>query len=142
MRTIEIMSLERFKALVEAYGASDNAWPAAERRAALALCDANPQARALREEAAALDALLAEAQTVRPSAALEARIMDGFKRSASNGGAMRTKWMGAGAIAACLVLSLMAGWAVLKTSHDQVDLSDPAAWDLIGEDLEFPASKS
>jgi hypothetical protein len=142
MRTIETMSLERFKALVEAYGASENAWPASERAAALAFCNANPQARALREEAASLDAILAQAQTVRPSAALEARIMNGFKHPAANVATMRTTWMGAGAIAACLVLSLMAGWAVLKTSHGQVDLSDPAAWDLIGEDLEFPTSKS
>ena len=49
---------ERFAALIEAYGSRPNRWPEAERDAALALLASSSWARRLRDEAAALDALL------------------------------------------------------------------------------------
>ena len=52
------LSLERFRALIAAYGARPELWPEAERAAALALRDASAEARGLFEEEAALDATL------------------------------------------------------------------------------------
>jgi hypothetical protein len=52
------LSLERFRALIAAYGARPELWPDTERAAALALRDASAEARALFDEEAALDATL------------------------------------------------------------------------------------
>lgn len=52
------LSLERFRALIAAYGARPELWPDAERAAALALRDASAEARALFDEEAVLDATL------------------------------------------------------------------------------------
>jgi hypothetical protein len=49
------LSLERFRALLEAYGARPELWPAAERAAALALRDGSVEARALFEAELGLD---------------------------------------------------------------------------------------
>jgi ferric-dicitrate binding protein FerR (iron transport regulator) len=137
----DTMTLERFKVLVDAYGAQELSWPEAERAAAVALCGQSSEARAQRAEAAALDAELAKAALAVPDAALEARILATFK-SPARSRYSKHKWLSAGAVAACLVMSVVAAWAVLQPSHGHVDLSDPQAWDLIGEDLEFSVSKS
>lgn len=50
------VSLERFRALLDAYGARPELWPAEERPAALALRDVSPEARALFDAEIALDA--------------------------------------------------------------------------------------
>ena len=55
----QTLSLERFRALVEAYGARPEVWPASEREAALSLCAASPEARALVAAESLLDAELA-----------------------------------------------------------------------------------
>jgi hypothetical protein len=52
------LSLERFRALLAAYGARPELWPDTERAAALALRDASVEARALFDEEAGLDATL------------------------------------------------------------------------------------
>jgi len=52
------LSLERFRALIAAYGARPELWPDAERAAALSLRDASAEARALFDAEAALDATL------------------------------------------------------------------------------------
>ncbi len=52
------MTPDRFATLVDAYGASPDRWPAAERQDALAYLNATPAARALVAEAGQLDALL------------------------------------------------------------------------------------
>jgi len=53
------LSFERFSALLEAYGARPELWPAAEREAALALRDASTEARVLFDAEATLDASFA-----------------------------------------------------------------------------------
>jgi hypothetical protein len=50
--------LERFTALLDAYGAIPARWPSGERDAALALLAGSPEARARRAAAAQLDGLL------------------------------------------------------------------------------------
>ncbi|NBC33135.1 MAG: hypothetical protein GVY13_10720 [Alphaproteobacteria bacterium] len=69
------MSLDRFAALVDAYGARPERWPATERPAALALLEVSAEARARRDEAAALDALLAESVVPAPAPALADAIL-------------------------------------------------------------------
>jgi hypothetical protein len=69
------MTLDRFAVLLEAYGADPARWPDAERAAACALLDRSSEARARRDAAAALDALLDRAAAVEPSSTLAARIL-------------------------------------------------------------------
>lgn len=52
------MTLERLLALLDAYGAGPERWPSDEREAALALLAESPDARARRDVAARLDAML------------------------------------------------------------------------------------
>jgi hypothetical protein len=136
----EFMTLERFNRIVEAYGAEARAWPDAERDAALAFCAANEGARRLRTDAAALDAVFAQSDSPMSDRALEERIMASFRKSRTVGSPLKSKWLGAGAIAASLVIGVTAAWVVLQPSQ-KVDLADPAAWDALGEDLEFGAKE-
>jgi hypothetical protein len=53
------VSLERFRTLLEAYGARPELWPVEERAPALALRDASAEARALFDAELALDAAFA-----------------------------------------------------------------------------------
>lgn len=52
------MTLQRFSALLDAYGADARRWPSAERAAAVAFARDSAAASALLAEAAALDAML------------------------------------------------------------------------------------
>jgi len=52
------MGLDRFRELLDAYGAEPRRWPANERAMAEALFAQNPRARDLRAKAATIDALL------------------------------------------------------------------------------------
>ena len=56
-----MMGLDRFRELMDAYGAEPARWPANERVAAEALLAVNAEAAQLRKRAAALDALLDKA---------------------------------------------------------------------------------
>jgi anti-sigma factor RsiW len=69
------MTLERFAAIIDAYGTSPARWPADERAAAEALLAEDPAAQALAAEAAKLDLMLAAARVEAPSAALVERLM-------------------------------------------------------------------
>jgi hypothetical protein len=69
------MTPERFAALLDAYGGDPARWPDAEREQARALLDRSADARARRGAAAALDALLDRATTLKPSRGLAERIL-------------------------------------------------------------------
>jgi len=69
------MTLARFTALLDAYGAEPARWPERERAAALTLLARSPEAHAQRDEAAVLDALLDRAPAPPPPPALAARIL-------------------------------------------------------------------
>jgi hypothetical protein len=56
----EPLTIERFRALAEAYGAALERWPAAERKAARELLLRKPELRAVLAEEAELDQLLTE----------------------------------------------------------------------------------
>jgi hypothetical protein len=77
------ISLERFAAIVDAYGASPMRWPADERGAAEALLAISADARALLDEARMLDGVLAAAPVEVPSDALVARLMAARPRPAT-----------------------------------------------------------
>lgn len=77
------ITLERFAAIVDAYGASPMRWPVAERGAAEALLAASTEARALLSDARMLDGMLAVAPVEAPSAALVERLMAARPRAAA-----------------------------------------------------------
>lgn len=74
----EQMSLERFRKLLDCYGAESARWPAEEREAALLLAEASKEARRLREDARRLDFFLDRSVSPRPSAELIGRVMSGI----------------------------------------------------------------
>src|SRR5580692_7935829 len=57
-----MLTLSRFTALVDSYGAELNRWPEAVRAEAQALAESSPQARALLAAARVLDATIATAR--------------------------------------------------------------------------------
>jgi hypothetical protein len=69
------MSLERLRALLDAYGANPDRWPPEERAAALALLEQSPQAQRWRDASARIDALLDHAPGFEVSATLIDRIL-------------------------------------------------------------------
>jgi hypothetical protein len=69
------MPPSRFEMLIDAYGAAVERWPEEERAAALALLARSPAARAARDAAARLDALLDVVPAEPPSAALAERVL-------------------------------------------------------------------
>lgn len=69
-----MMTLERFKALCDAYGGAPQRWPEDERGAAAALLERSAAARAVLDDARALDAVLGHAGTLSASADLAARV--------------------------------------------------------------------
>jgi hypothetical protein len=71
----EPMTMERFRAIVEAYGASPAHWPADERAHAQAFLALHAEARALVNQEAMLDRLLDAVPAALPSAALRERLL-------------------------------------------------------------------
>lgn len=72
----KVMTLDRLREIVEAYGAAAHRWPAGERQAALTLVADSAAARALLDEALELDRMLDAAPAVAPASdMLVSRIM-------------------------------------------------------------------
>jgi hypothetical protein len=69
------ITLQRLQHLLDAYGADPERWPWPERRDAWRLLERSAEARARRDEAARLDALLDLTPAAQPSAELAARIL-------------------------------------------------------------------
>jgi len=69
------MTLQRLQQLLDAYGANPERWSSEDRAAALALLAHSTEARAQRDAAARLDALLDLAPVAQPSPELAARIL-------------------------------------------------------------------
>jgi anti-sigma-K factor RskA len=115
--TTEKMTLERLRAVIEAYGASAQRWPETERAAAATLLAESAEARALVTAAAPLDDLLDAVPAVTPTATLRAAVLARSPRTrARRGEGWRAfigelgGWRLAGAVlAASLVLGIVSG---------------------------------
>ncbi len=77
------MSLERLRAILDAYGAAPERWPATERTAAVLLLDSSEQARRAHAEAMRLDIVLDHANAPPPPPELADRL---HRRGASGRG--------------------------------------------------------
>ena len=140
--TMQAMSLRRFQAILAAYGARPERWPAPERGAAEALAASSPAARALMEEAAALDVLLDTVPAPAVAPALRAAIMDaapgGTRRPwlAELADGLRSAFAGLGGyrvmgpvMAASLVLGVIVGGAFPIDPGSRPDLLQLALMD-------------
>ena len=104
------MTRERFAELALAYGADIGRWPEGEREAARRLA-ADPAARAVLEDEAALDHLLWRAVTPSPSLALNDRVIALAPRQRAPRGRLAAWLTGAG-VAAGLAAACAAGVAM------------------------------
>jgi hypothetical protein len=111
-----MMTSDRFKELVEAYGASPARWPAAEREAALAFAQSSPDARRIVAEASALDRIMDLAATAPVTPQLQAKILASVSEPRSHAwfAALLPQplWIPAAAFAASLILGVGAGTLV------------------------------
>ena len=123
----DAMTLDRFKAILEAYGGDERRWPAAEREAARAFAASSTEAQRHLAEARALDHLLDRAASSASSRALEDRILASFPSGGMAARDVRRRWIPAGAIAASLVLGLATGAALPSLTGLQTqEQRDPA----------------
>ncbi|MDO1581383.1 hypothetical protein [Rhizobium oryzicola] len=91
------MTVDAFRALLDAYGANARRWPAEQRDAAAAF-QATEAGQALAAEAAKLDALLARYQPPGPSSALTGRILESAGRRVTLRRRLQRWFVGAGLI--------------------------------------------
>lgn len=141
------MTHERLLELIAAFGAEPMGWPEAERDAARALLDAEPEAfREALAEARAIDAELNLAEIPEPSAELANAILATAPRAPrQNAGIVGglaailfphgIRWP-AGAALASLVMGLVGGYAYASTGigYDQADSAYYAAFSLDGSE--------
>jgi hypothetical protein len=113
------MDLDRFAALVDAYGASPDRWPEAERAAAVELMKASAEVRRLADEADAIDRLLDQSETAPVSRALQDRILASLTQPPKARPRMLAsvdigRWLPAGAVGCSLILGVIAGTQLPK----------------------------
>ena len=125
----EGMTLERLRAIVEAYGTEPMRWPAAERDAGAALLAKSDEARALLTAAEPLDQLLDAVPPLTPTPGVRAAILAAAPRAGGQSpaagfgdlwrGFMRELggWRLAGAVlGAALVLGIVSGGLLSQMS--------------------------
>lgn len=117
------MKAERLQALADAYGADLRRWPVSERAFAESLIAGEPSLRAVLDDAAGLDVLLAAAPVVAPSADLTARILAAAPRRKGRGRLGQAIWfLGAGwAAAACAGVVAGVGLTTHLTADARAD---------------------
>lgn len=96
------ISLERLKAILEAYGADSARWPVAEREAALALVRDEPNARALLGQAQALDQALSALNRPEPAVSAFLKRLATIPHAKATATAVRARPAWAGTFAAAL----------------------------------------
>lgn len=129
-----MMTIERFKVLVEAYGANPARWPEAERAVAETFVNATPEAQRILAEAAALDHVLDTASTAPVTRELEMRVLESFTAKEARSPRRASwfpevmPWTQAAALAASLVLGMVAGGAlpVIAGVGEGAVAADPA----------------
>ena len=140
-----MMGMDRFRELLDAYGAEPRRWPAQERGMAEALIAASPEARALRAKAAGLDVLLDRAQPISPpiidAEALIGRIAaqdqgrgQVVSLQASRRPAPSRFWLKVASLAAAAAIGFLLGASQLASMGDGTapasgpELADIAPW--------------
>lgn len=133
------MKIERFKTLIETYGANPARWPEAERVAALLFAEQSAEARDALQEAAAFDRLLDTGETEPATRALEDRILATFPERTVRGRApwLTLRWIPAGAVACSLALGLAVGAALPGLAGVSDATVDPALIALSGGDADW-----
>src|SRR6202142_3331296 len=138
--------LDRFRELLDAYGAEPRRWPAGERAAAEALLAREPEARALRAKAAAIDGLLDRATPLAPpiidAEILVADITAKPQSMPAEGVALRPArrapagvfWLKVASLAAAAILGFFIGVTQLLNPGDTsaptsgLELADVSPW--------------
>lgn len=133
------MNIERFKTLVEAYGANPARWPEGERVAASLFAEQSAEARGVLQDAAAFDRLLDTAETQPVTRALEDRILATFpERPVRERAAwFALRWLPAAAVACSLALGLAVGAALPGLAGVSDAAVDPALIALSGGDADW-----
>jgi hypothetical protein len=144
-----LMTTDRLKTLLEAYGASPARWPAEERAAAEAMIASSEAARAAFAEAAILDSLLDQAAPPPPVDRLGWRLRGiGPKAEAVMASAPpRRSWVIGLARAAAVLLAVAGGVAIGVALPDRNagetvaanDVGDAMSYALAYDDTEFAA---
>ena len=150
MSEAQMMTAERFKTLLEAYGAEIARWPDAERLAAHAYAQSAPEAGARLAEAAQLDAVLAALPAPALPAGLEAAILAEARKlgparkagaAAALGGVLHALWpraalwKPASIFASALVLGALIGvnlFGLLASSEMSIAHDDVLAYAVPG----------
>lgn len=111
------MTLDRLREILDAYGADQDRWPAAEREAVLALLAASPEARAAARAAMALDDLLARYDNPAAGAFDPLKIVAATKSTApANDNRVEIRWPNLAGLAAAAVVGFYVGWSGLDQS--------------------------
>lgn len=123
-----VMTEERARTILEAYGASPSRWPEIERDALLAFLADQPELLAnAQAEAAALDALLGQGQA-QPSDLLERRILRSLSAGRAAGNHARSGWAwrapAAAAAAVLLAVSVSVGGGLFPGTSNEPDLEE------------------
>lgn len=103
------MKIERFQSLADSLGGDLKRWPQAERAAAEALADSDPQAAATLAEAQRLDALLAQADAAPVDDLFTARLMRDARAAVRGPYPRRALFAQAAAVLVCLMGGVVAG---------------------------------
>ena len=110
------VTLDRLRALLDAYGAAPERWPEPERDAARRLCAESTAAAAMLRQAAELDRLLDAASIQPPSPALERLVVSGAPRPRSS---VRRR-----VLVVTLPVAIAASIAIWLTGHDPAHRTD------------------
>lgn len=139
------MTLERFRRIVEAYGADPGRWPADERGAAQAFAAAHPAlCRPVLDEAVVLDSWLAEDRVEPAGAPLAARLVASAPASrAARRSGRRLVWSGlgfagigfAGALAGALTVAVLLP-ALAPPAYDDDEGTVVTAFDDISPNID------
>lgn len=127
------LSLERFRALADAYGGAIARWPVPDRRAAAAIAD-GPEGAAILRDAFALDTVLDDWRLPPPSAALRDRIVaDRPSPVTSVTARARVWWSGIGIAAALAGAAAGVAAVAVATPFDMTSETGTSFGDLARE---------
>ncbi len=140
-----MMRMDRFRELLDAYGAEPGRWPSGERAAAEALLAEKPEARDLRGRTAKLDAMLDRAAPLAPPMIdAEVLIERVLANSQSQVLAFRPAkrpsgtafWLKVASLAAAAIIGFLVGVTQLgnigetSTQVGGLELADVSPWDV------------